>query len=112
MKYKPTTAVEAAIFTKLSTLKTRNIEIESRRTSVRLEPQIWAILHEISENEKCTVHELCSYISSKKHPNSSLTSAIRVFVISYLHISLQDTKRKKKGGWDAKAILSSEQDTE
>jgi len=103
MRYKPTVAVEAAIFTKLSTLKTRNIEIEGHRTSVRLEPQIWSIVRQISVNEGCSVHDLCSYISSKKHAKSSLTSAIRVFAISYLHIMLEHDGQKS--AWNPKALL-------
>ena len=56
----------------------RPVEKIVDRTSVRLEPEMWQSLHEISDRERCTIHELCSLIQLKKAKNSSLTAAIRV----------------------------------
>ncbi|MGH1375535.1 MAG: ribbon-helix-helix domain-containing protein [Alphaproteobacteria bacterium] len=80
---------EASIFISLNELKKRNIFIHEKRTSVTLEPQVWNILHEIAEEQECGVHELCSFIYDRKNPDSSLASAIRVFLISYLNIKVK-----------------------
>ncbi|MCB1581269.1 MAG: ribbon-helix-helix domain-containing protein, partial [Alphaproteobacteria bacterium] len=45
-----------------STLLSRNITVAGRRTSVRLEPEMWMALKEISKREKCTMHDICSLI--------------------------------------------------
>ena len=84
--YEDLEAAEAAVFISLNELKKRNILIAGRRTSVTLEPQVWSILHDIAELQKCNIHELCSFIYERKNPESSLASAIRVFLLSYLHI--------------------------
>lgn len=80
---------EASIFVSLNELKKRNVMIGGKRTSVTLEPQIWAILHDVAEEQKCTIHQLCSFINERKSEDSSLASAIRVFLISYLNIKVK-----------------------
>jgi predicted DNA-binding ribbon-helix-helix protein len=66
-----------------STLISRNITVQGRRTSVRLEPEMWAALREISKREACSPHDVCSLISMRKKENTSLTAAIRVFLMLY-----------------------------
>ncbi len=80
---------EASLYISMSELKKHNIQVNGKRTSVTLEPQVWTILHDIAEESNCTIHELCSFIQERKNPDSSLASAIRVFLISYLHIRLR-----------------------
>ena len=64
-----------------STLVSRNITVCGRRTSVRLEPEMWRALKEIAGRETCSIHELCSLISFRKNKRTSLTAAIRVFLM-------------------------------
>ncbi len=66
-----------------STLVSKNITIMGRRTSVRLEPEMWRSLKEISRREKCSVHDVCSMVYMCKKPLSSLTASIRVFLMLY-----------------------------
>lgn len=66
-----------------SSLISKNITINGRRTSVRLEPEMWQALHNISGRERCSIHQICSLIQIKKAKNSSLTAAIRVFLMLY-----------------------------
>ncbi|MCL2474132.1 MAG: ribbon-helix-helix domain-containing protein [Alphaproteobacteria bacterium] len=66
-----------------STLVSKNVIIESRRTSVRLEPEMWSGLGEISQREGLTVHKICTDVSQQKLKDTSLTAAIRVFIMSY-----------------------------
>jgi predicted DNA-binding ribbon-helix-helix protein len=64
-------------------LISRNITVLGKRTSVRLEPEMWEALKEISKRECCSIHELCSLIQTSKNRQSSLTAAIRVFLMLY-----------------------------
>ena len=82
-------SAEASMYVRLSELKRRNVVVNGRRTSVTLEPQVWNILQEVAEDQGCSIHELCSFIYDRKHPKSSLASAIRVFLISFLDIKLK-----------------------
>lgn len=70
-----------------STLISRNVTILGRRTSVRLEPEMWMALKEIAQRERCTIHDICSLISLRKNENTSLTAAIRVFLMLYFRAS-------------------------
>jgi predicted DNA-binding ribbon-helix-helix protein len=65
-----------------STLINRNIVVEGHRTSVRLERAMWDALHEIAEREGRTLNELATEISRQRR-ESSLTAAIRVFIVLY-----------------------------
>lgn len=80
-----------------STLISRNITVNSRRTSVRLEPEMWRALKEISSRESCSVHELCSLISFRKNKRTSLTAAIRVFLMLYFRAATTEEGHGKAG---------------
>lgn len=66
-----------------TTLISRNIRIHDRRTSVRLEREMWNALREIAMLEKCTIHDLCSAIHDTKSKQISFTAALRVFLMTY-----------------------------
>ncbi len=66
----------------ISTLVNRNIFLGDRRTSLRLEPAMWDALAEICRREDMTSHELCNLIDRRRRA-SSLTAAIRVFIMAY-----------------------------
>ncbi len=80
---------EAGVFVSLNELTKQNVKIGKTRTSVSLEPQVWTILNEVAEENGYTVNELCSFIADRKTDSSSLSSAIRVFLISYLNIQVK-----------------------
>ncbi len=65
-----------------STLVNRNVTIGGRRTSLRLEPAMWDALGEICRREEMSQHELCAMIDERRRA-SSLTAAIRVFIVNY-----------------------------
>ena len=65
-----------------STLVNRNVTIDGRRTSLRLEPTMWDAFDAICHRENLTRHELCGMIDRFRHA-SSLTAAVRVFVVNY-----------------------------
>ncbi|MFD2206890.1 ribbon-helix-helix domain-containing protein [Kiloniella antarctica] len=66
----------------MSTLVNRNITLKGRRTSLRLEPDMWDALFEICIREDCHISNLCTTIDDAK-AGSSLTAAIRVFILIY-----------------------------
>ncbi len=66
-----------------STLVSRNICVCGRRTSVRLEPDMWSALREIAEREGARVHDVCTLVHLRRRGGTSLTAAIRVFIMLY-----------------------------
>lgn len=77
----------------------RNIVVNGRRTSTRLEPATWDALLEICARERCSIHELCTWIEDTKVPQSSLTAAIRVFAMSYFrHAATEDGHKEANHG--------------
>lgn len=83
-----------------SSLISKNITINGRRTSVRLEPEMWQALSDIAGRERCTIHQLCSLIQLKKARNSSLTAAIRVFLMLYYRAASTEDGHSKVGHGD------------
>lgn len=83
-----------------STLVSRNITVFGKRTSVRLEPEMWASLREISEREGCSIHDICTLIGMRKKENTSLTAAIRVFIMLYFRASSTEEGHTKVGHGD------------
>jgi len=82
---------------KKSSLISRNITVLGKRTSVRLEPEMWRELKNISKREECTIHDLCSLISLKKAENTSLTAAIRVFLMLYFRSAVTEQGHTEAG---------------
>jgi predicted DNA-binding ribbon-helix-helix protein len=80
-----------------STLVSRNITVTGRRTSVRLEPEMWRALKEISSRENCSIHELCSLIGFRKNRRTSLTAAIRVFLMLYFRAATTEDGHGRAG---------------
>jgi predicted DNA-binding ribbon-helix-helix protein len=80
-----------------STLVSRNITVNGHRTSVRLEPDMWSGLSDICCRERASLHEICSIIASHKLHNTSLTAAIRVFVMKYYRAAATEEGHAKLG---------------
>lgn len=80
-----------------TTLVSRNITVAGRRTSVRLEPEMWVALREISKREECSIHDICSLISLRKNEKTSLTAAIRVFLMLYFRASSTEDGHDRAG---------------
>jgi predicted DNA-binding ribbon-helix-helix protein len=81
----------------ISSLVSRNITVLGRRTSVRLEPEMWREFKNISTRERCTIHDLCSLISLRKNKRTSLTAAIRVFLMLYFRAAATEEGHVKVG---------------
>lgn len=80
-----------------STLISRNVTIHGRRTSMRLEPEMWAGLKEIASRERCNIHRICTIVHDRKNARSSLTAAIRVFIMAYFRAAATEEGHAKAG---------------
>ena len=58
------------------------LAIGGRRTSVRLEPEMWNAFHEIAAEQGKAVNALATEIDNLRTA-SSLTSAIRLYIVRY-----------------------------
>lgn len=72
----------AAMNAAASTLVSRNVTVNGKRTSLRLEPLMWEALAEIAQRENRHVNELVSMVEERRTA-SSLTAAVRVFIVRY-----------------------------
>lgn len=88
------TMMDEAGFTNLVS---RNITIAGHRTSVRLEPDMWTALKEISRRERANMHEVCTTVAQHKRIGSSLTAAIRVFIMAYFRAAATDDGHQQAG---------------
>jgi predicted DNA-binding ribbon-helix-helix protein len=70
------------IVVQTSTLVTRNVTVSGRRTSVRLEPDLWEALNEIATREGRSVHQICADIEQARG-NTRLTSSMRTYIVNY-----------------------------
>lgn len=91
---------------KKNALISRNITVNKKRTSIRLEAQMWVALKDIARREKCTVHDICSVIADKKASNITLTAAIRIFLILYYKSAATEDGHRKAGHGGLKQMLA------
>lgn len=80
-----------------TSLVSRNITIFGKRTSIRLEPEMWASLRDMAEREGCSMHDLCSLVSMRKQQKTSLTAAIRVFIMLYYKAASSEEGHRRAG---------------
>ncbi|MFQ5985030.1 MAG: ribbon-helix-helix domain-containing protein [Alphaproteobacteria bacterium] len=65
-----------------SSLMNKNVVVNGRRTSVRLEGEMWDALGEIARRERCTIHHICSDVESRRKA-STFAAGLRVYIMSY-----------------------------
>ena len=76
---------------------------------------MWRALKEISSRENCSIHELCSLIGFRKNKRTSLTAAIRVFLMLYFRAATTEDghgraghgsfdSMKRRAGWHERAM--------
>jgi len=87
-------------------LISRNITVNKKRTSIRLEAQMWVALKEIADREKCTVHDICGTIHSRKSDNITLTAAIRIFLVLYYKAASTEDGHKRAGHGSFKKMIA------
>src|SRR5207302_10870605 len=82
----------------------RNIWIGSHRTSVRLEPAMWAALNDIAVERGKTVHDVILEIHRARIA-TSLTAAIRVYIVEYYREALRRCRKEKAPPSPAESML-------
>ena len=65
---------------------------------------MWLALGEIAQREKCSIHDICGLIYARKKSNSSLTAAIRVFLMLYYKSSSTEEGHVRAGHGDFNAM--------
>jgi predicted DNA-binding ribbon-helix-helix protein len=79
-----------------SSLVSRNIIVAGRRTSMRLEPEMWDALFEICRREGLSAHDICTAVEARRRA-SSLTAALRVFVVDYFRTASTEDGHSRAG---------------
>lgn len=64
-------------------LLSRNIRLNGRRTSIKLEPAFWNALSKVAEQEKVSIHDICQAVAERTE-GYGLTGAVRVFLLCYI----------------------------
>jgi predicted DNA-binding ribbon-helix-helix protein len=67
----------------LSSLVVKSIRIHRRRTSVRLEPEMWQALYEVAAMEGLTIHDICARVDDTRSPKGTFSSALRVYLLRW-----------------------------
>ena len=60
----------------------RNVRVQGRRTSVRLEPEFWAGLNQLLAQEKVSLDQFCDYVERRKG-RASFSSTMRAQILEY-----------------------------
>ena len=85
----------------------RNVQLQGRRTSLRLESSLWEAIEEICRRERLSVHEFCQLARSRAR-GGSLTASVRVFVLDYFRSAATENGHSRVGhgriGLDRKLI--------
>lgn len=100
-------AEEAQAKQERSSLISRNVTIGQHRTSVRLEPDMWGGLREVCRREHLTIHDIATVVSARKSPNTSLTAALRVFVMAYFRMAATEEGHNNAGHGPGGAFMRS-----
>ena len=79
-----------------SSLISRNVTINGRRTSLRMEKTIWDALAEICHREAVIIHDLCTLVDNHRHITNR-TSAIRAFIVAYYRAAATEDGHRKAG---------------
>src|SRR5579875_1671562 len=79
-----------------STLVNRNVTVDGHRTSIRLESAMWEALTLVCKREGKTLNELVTAIS-RNRDQSTLTAAIRVYLLRYYQAAATDEGHLRAG---------------
>lgn len=58
---------------------------------------MWSALNDIADRERCSVHDICSLVYVRKKSETSLTAAIRVFLMLYYRAATTEQGHVKAG---------------
>jgi predicted DNA-binding ribbon-helix-helix protein len=87
-------------------LVSRNVTISGRRTSIRLEQEMWDCLMEIARRERLSIHQIASVVAALRQ-GSSLTAKLRVFILGYFRAAATESGHAQAGHGLALAGIAS-----
>ena len=61
----------------------RNVRIDGRRTTVKMETQMWDALEQICAETDASVDSICSALAAMPQARTNLTSLLRLFILDY-----------------------------
>lgn len=70
-------------------LLTRNVVIDGKRTTIRLESDIWDAVDDLCMRERISRHDLCSRVEAGRD-GLNRAQAIRAVVVNYFRLALRD----------------------
>ena len=79
-----------------SSLVPRNVVVDGRRTSIRLERAMWDAFNEILARENISAAELVTAVQRSRRA-STLTAAIRVYVMHYFRTAATESGHRSAG---------------
>jgi predicted DNA-binding ribbon-helix-helix protein len=79
-----------------SSLVPRNVVVEGRRTSIRLEQAMWDAFNEILEREAVSASDLVTAVERTRDA-STLTAAIRVYIMEYFRLAATEAGHRHAG---------------
>ncbi|HVM84223.1 MAG TPA: ribbon-helix-helix domain-containing protein [Candidatus Binatia bacterium] len=74
----------------------RNVTVAGRRTSLRMEPEMWDALQEAAAREGQTLHDFCTAVA-KRRGAFSMTAAIRVHLLGYFRDAATEAGHRNAG---------------
>jgi predicted DNA-binding ribbon-helix-helix protein len=74
----------------------RNVTVAGRRTSLRMEPEMWDALQEAATREGLSLHDFCTAVA-KRRGAYSMTAAIRVHLLDYFRDAATEAGHKAAG---------------
>ena len=89
----------------------KNVIVNGRRTSMRLDRETWISLADICAREGVTLHDICSRIDVVKG-KAGFSASTRLFVLTYFrnllkHYEKEDKSREKEAATDINMVLDS-----
>jgi predicted DNA-binding ribbon-helix-helix protein len=79
-----------------SGLISRNVTVNGRRTSLRLEPEMWEALSEMAQREGMRISDVISRID-RQHGGRGLTAQVRVAVLGYFRAAATERGHMSAG---------------
>jgi len=78
-----------------SSLVSRNVTVGQKRTSVRLEPEMWRALEDLCQREAISINAFCTEVA-RKGRRSSFTSALRAEIVTYFQQALWAAESRRR----------------
>ncbi len=98
--------VDSGVRTPVRGLRSHNVVVDGKRTSIRLDPVSLGALQDISRRERISVNDLCTMIWNRNKGNDfTFTAAIRIFLLSYYRKAATEEGHELAGHGRARPLV-------